>query len=386
MNTIAQPRPATASPLTEAVMIAAVVGLLVAGGYVLAQLMSVGHAAYNSDSRGIFWGLPIITYDFFLIASTGMAMLTSAWTVFGLRSFEPFARRALWLAVAALVGGVAALLLELGAPLRALVLIPTSFQTAAPLFWKVWGLIVYALALAWLVLKWLRAAPDAPVPKTAATVALVAAAGITFVAGGVYGWMAMRPVWYGGEVSLAFIVEALLAAVSLLIVFTHLAHGFDGNRIDGATRSTLGGALGSLFAVLIVAHALFVAARLVAGLWSNADGMQVWQHLWRQAGFQAVLWIGIGVPLVLTVVPSLRKSLSLQLAAAAITIVALFAARYDFVIGGQMVAPFKGSWAPALLDYAPSATEWSLLAMAAFIVVAIAAAGEKFIGLGSRQA
>ncbi|NIU61207.1 MAG: polysulfide reductase, partial [Pseudomonas stutzeri] len=90
-------------------------------------------------------GLPIVTYDFFLLASTGLAMLASTWTVFRLPAFEPIARRATWLAIAALLGGVAALFMELGYPLRAMLLIPFSFSTSAPLFWKVWGVIFYTV-------------------------------------------------------------------------------------------------------------------------------------------------------------------------------------------------------------------------------------------------
>lgn len=388
MNTaVAQSRPGgSAAPMMGLVLILAAVGLLVAGGYVLSQLMTVGHTAYNGDSRGIFWGLPIVTYDFFLLSSTGLVMLASAWTVFGLQAFEPIARRATWLAVAALIGGVAALFMELGYPLRAMLLIPFSFQTHAPLFWKVWGVIVYSLALAWLVLKWLAAGAGTAVPRVAATVALAAAAYITFVAGGVYGWMAMRPFWFGGEISLAFIAEALLGAVTFVIIFTHLAHGLNGSRFDERTRALFTGPLRALFGVLLVAHAFFVVSRLVAGLWSNADGMQVWHQLWGSPAFQAQLWIGIGVPLLITVLPGLRQSLGLQLVAAVIAIVALFAARFDFVLGGQLVPLFKGSWVHGLLSYTPSLTEWAVLATAIFLANVVNAAGEKFLRLGDRQA
>jgi molybdopterin-containing oxidoreductase family membrane subunit len=387
MNTaVAQSRTGgSAAPMMGLVLILAAVGLVVAGGWVLSQLMTVGHAAYNSDSRGIFWGLPVVAYDFFLLSSTGLAMLASAWTVFGVKAFEPIARRATWLAVAALVGGVAALFMELGYPLRAMLLIPFSFQTDAPLVWKVWGIIVYTLALAWLVLKWLAAGPDAAPPRAAAVVSLAAAAYITFVAGGVYGWMAMRPFWFGGEISLAFLVEAMLGAVTFVIIFTHLAHGLDSSRFDDRTRALFAGPLGALFGVLMVAHAFFVVSRLVAGLWSNADGMQVWQHLWSRAMFQAELWIGIGVPLLITLLPGLRKSLGLQLVAAVIAIVALFAARYDFVIGGQLVALFKGSWAQGLLSYTPSLTEWAVLATTVFMANVVNAAGEKFLDLNGKR-
>lgn len=382
MSTLAQPRPTASAPLMGLVLIAAAVGLVAAGGYVLSQLMSVGHSAYNTDSRGLFWGLPIVTYDFFLLSSTGLTMIASAWTVFGVKDFEPIARRALWLAVAALVGGVAALFMELGAPLRAMLLIPTSFQTAAPLFWKVWGMIFYTIALAVLVLKWLASGADAQPPKWAAVLAFVAAVFITFVAGTVYGMMAMRPFWFGGEVSLGFIVEALLGGVTFVIIFTHLAHGMDAGRFDERTRNLFTGSLAGLFGALMVAHAFFVASRLIAGLWSNADGMQVWHQLWSRPMFQAELWIGIGVPLLITVLPGLRKSIGLQLVAAVIAIVALFVARFDFVIGGQMVPLLKGSWAHGLLQYTPSLTEWAVLATAVFLANVVNAVGEKKLPLG----
>jgi molybdopterin-containing oxidoreductase family membrane subunit len=381
MNTMVQARPVNPSPLMGLVLIAAALGLVLAGGYVLSELLTVGHTAYNSDSRGIFWGLPIVTYDFFLLSSTGLTMLASTWTVFGMKDFEPIARRALWLAVAAMVGGVAALFMELGAPFKALFLIPMSLQTAAPLFWKVWGVIFYGLALAVLVFQWLLAGRSAQPPRWAATLAFIAALFITFVAGTVYGMMAMRPFWFGGEVSLAFIIEALLGAVTFIIIFTHLAHGMDSSRFSEATRRLFTGPLAGLFGAMVVAHALFVVSRLVAGLWSNADGLQVWQHLWSRPLFQAELWIGLGVPLLITLLPGLRKSLQLQLLAAVVALVALFVARYDFVLGGQLVALFKGSWAHGLLSYSPSAAEWAVLATAVFLANVVNAAGEKFIGL-----
>lgn len=380
MTTLAQPRSLFGGLMGQVLMLAAA-GLLVAGGFVLSQLVTVGHAAYNGDSLGIFWGLPIVTYDFFLLSSTGLTMLASTWTVFRLPAFEPIARRALWLAIAALVGGVAALFMELGAPMRAMLMIPFSFATSAPLFWKVWGVIFYTIALAVLVLTWLMPQRSGEPSRGVSVLAFAAAVYITFVAGGVYGWMAMRPFWFGGEMSLAFMVEALLGAVTFIIIFTHLAHGFNTDELDGKTRQLFAGPLGGLFGVLMIAHAFFVISRLIAGLWSNADGMEVWQYLWSRPVFQAELWIGLGLPIIATVHPGLRKSLSVQLLAAVVALVALFIARYDFVIGGQMVALFKGSWAHGLLTYTPSLTEWAVLATAIFLSNAVNAFGEQQFGL-----
>lgn len=384
MSTLATPRPSAPTSPMGMILIVALVGLVASGAYVASQLMTHGHAAYHGDSRGLFWGLPIVTYDFFLLSSTGLTMLASVWTVFGVEDYRPIARRATWLAVAALAGGVAALFLELGYPLRAVLLIPFSGATGAPLFWKVWGVIVYGVALLWLLMTWLL--PRAPTPpRAAAVLSLVAAVYITFVAGGVYGWMSMRPFWFGGEMSLAFLVESLLGAVTFVIIFTWLAHGGRSERLDEPTRALFAGRLGGLFAILMVAHAFFVVSRLVAGLYSNAEGMQVWHHLWSRPLFQLELWVGIGLPLALTVVPAWRRNPQLLLLAAVVAIVALFAARYDFVIGGQLVPLFKGSWVHGLLDYRPSATEWAVLALAVFLSNVLNAAGEKWLQLDEQR-
>ena len=170
------------------------------------------------------------------------------------------------------------------------------------------------------------------------------------------------------------------------VIFTHLAHGLDTGRFDERTRALFTGPLAGLFGVLLVAHAFFVISRLVVGLWSNADGMQVWHHLWSRPLFQAELWIGVGVPLLITVLPSLRKSLGLQLLAAVIALVALFVARFDFVLGGQLVALFKGSWAHGLLNYTPSLAEWAVLASAVALANLVNALGEKKLFLGGASA
>jgi Ni/Fe-hydrogenase subunit HybB-like protein len=124
-------------------------------------------------------------------------------------------------------------------------------------------------------------------------------------------------------------------------------------------------------------------SRLVSGLWSNADGLQVWNHLWASPLFQAELWLGLGIPLVIMLLPATRRSPGMQLIAACVAVVALFVARYHFIVGGQMVASFKGSWAHGLLQYSPSLTEWAVLATAVFLANVVNAAGEQRLSLGS---
>lgn len=374
---------ATAGRSGGPVFLLALVGLVVTGGWAIANLASQGHAAFNASSTGLMWGLPIVTYDFFLLTSTGLTMVASLWTVFRVEAFEPIARRCIWLAVAGLIGGVAALFLELGHPLRALYAIPFSLQFKAPLFWKVLGVVVYVVSLALLVTGWLMApSRGRQAPPLASRAALISAVFVTFVAGLVYGMMSMRPFWYGGEVAVAFLIESVMGGLAFALFFTYLANGFSANTLGESTRVLFAETLPKTFAALIALHILFVLARLVTGLWSNADGLQIWQRIAGSTAFQLELWVGLVLPLVLMTLSATRRQASMQIVSALLVMVALFAARYDYIVGGQLVPLLKGSWVHGLVQYAPSLTEWLILAMSICLANAVNAYGERRFALG----
>ena len=79
------------------------------------------------------------------------------------------------------------------------------------------------------------------------------------------------------------------------------------------------------------------------------------------------MWGGIALPFVLMAFSALRQLPYLQILASLLVMAALLVSRYEFIIGGQMVPLFKGSWAPDLLSYAPSPTEWALLLVGVFL-------------------
>lgn len=362
------------------VLIGAVIGFVVTAGWALANLMGLGHAAFNTTSVGVVWGLPIVTYDYFLLTSTGLTLVASLPLVFGLREFEPIAKRCVWLAIAGLAGGVAALALELGFPFRALYAIAFNFQVASPLFWKV--LFVAAHLILLIVLFTRLNSGDAAGARPVAIAMFVVAAGIALIAGAVYGMMAMRPFWFGGDVPVAFLIESFLGGLAFTIFFSYLAHGFQASAMPNDLRALLGGRLGVAFAITIALHAAFVGARVVTGLWSNAEGLEVWRHIAASPVFHFEIWAGIALPLVLMAVPALRQTSGAQILAAVLVMIALLIARYDFIVGGQLVPLFKGSWAPALLSYQPSATEWLILLMSVFLANVVNAFGEWKFDLG----
>jgi molybdopterin-containing oxidoreductase family membrane subunit len=361
----------------SAALIASLAGGAIALAIVLVNLGSHGHAAFNTTSLGLMWGLPIVTYDYFVVTSTGLTLIACLSYTFGMRDFDPVARRCLWLAATTLAGGVVSLMLELGHPLRSLYAIPLNLQTASPLFWKMLFITAYGL----LLLAALARGESRP-GRGVAIALFVAALGVALLAGSVFGMMAMRPLWYGGEVPLAFLAEGLTGGFAFAILGTYLAYGGQAGMPEELKR-LMTGVLPKLFALMIALTTTIVIARTVTGLWSNLDGLQVWDKIATSPLYHLHLWAGLVLPLALMLLPGQRSDGTMQITAALLVAVALFIGRYEFVIGGQLVPLFKGSWAPAFIDYAPSFTEWMLTLASLSIAAFLYTAGDKILNLGA---
>lgn len=373
----------TTSTQPNTVFLGAAAGLAVVAVWVLLQLATQGHAGFNTDSVGMHWGLPIVTYDFFLLTSTGLSMVAALALIFGGDHCTPLVRRCIWLALSGLAGGVAVLALELGYPLRALWAIPTSMAFSSPLFWKVWAVIAYVVVLLLLFARVNRSGWTAAAVRGLAVALLITAMAVTGLAGMVYGAMTMRPFWSSGDVPVAFIFESLLGGVAFAIFFTYLAHGFRQDGMPERLRNLFTTLIPAVFALAIAVHLMFVGARAIVGLYGNAEGLQVWQHISASPLFHLEIWIGLVLPLVLMLGGSLRASAGVQSLAALLVMISLFIARYDYIVGGQMVPLFKGAWAPALIQYVPSVTEWALLLLAVFLANVVNAFGEKTFRLSA---
>jgi molybdopterin-containing oxidoreductase family membrane subunit len=365
------------------VLLIALAGVVVSGLLVFQGLSTQGHAAFNTNNLGISWGLAIVVYDYFLLTSTGLAMLATLAILFGGDTWAPVVKRCLWLALAGLAGGVAVLMLELGHPLRALWAIPTSLQYESPLFWKVLFVAAYVLLLLLLFARVRRAGETDDGARPLAVALLLVAVGVTGLAGSVYGTMSMRPFWSSGDVPVAFIVESLLGGVAFMIFFSYLAYGLSQHGMPEELRRLLNGPVPTVLSLAIAFHGMFVLARTSVGLWSNAEGHEVWWHLIRSPLFHIEVWVGLALPLFLMVHPRLRTEGRMQVAAAFLVMVSLFISRYDYIMGGQLVPLFKGAWAPDLLHYLPSFTEWMLLLLAIFLANVVNAFGERVLGLSS---
>lgn len=359
-------------------LMAGLAALVVGGGLALTNLISSGHASFNTSSSGIIWGLPVVGYIFFVLISTGLTFVASLAMVFGFKEFYPIAKRCIWVALVTLVAGFASLALELGHPFRMLWAIPMNFQYLSPLNWM--G-VFYAAYMVLLLLKFKKVNSgdwNSSGSKILGIASLVTVVIAHSTLGGVFGAMAMRPMWYGPMIPLYFLLTAAASGAAVAVLITYLTYGSE-NSMPPKVKSLMQGAMSKAFATVLAIVILAVVSRTVIGLWTNADGMQVWDHI------VASYWYWVEMILLIAAFVMLLKGGS-PLVPAVLAIVALFIGRYEFLISGQLVHLFAGAWVTGLIDYTPSVTEWMIVLLAFGIVLAGWAFGEKALNLAAEPA
>ncbi len=373
----------TIAPYNGTVLTVGAAAAVLTAAFALYMLMTEGHASFNSTSDGVMWGLPVAAYVFLVLSSTGLTMVASLAMVFGFRAFYPVAKRCVWLAVATLIGGFVALAFEIGHPFRMLWALPLSFQFASPLYWMGVFYLLYLLFLLWKFSR-LRAGDwDSPASYrlgVASFVSVVVAHGTLAL---VFGMMAMRPYWYNGLAPVHFLIAAFGSGVALAILVSYLAHGFRQEAMPADLRALMTGPMPKLFAAILAVMLFAALARTITGVWTNADGAEVFEWTTRSAWYWLALLGGLVLPLVLMLSVGLRGQAGMQIAAAALALLGVAIDRYQYVVGGQIVPLFKGTWVPNFIPYVPSLTEWALALLGLALAAAIYAVGEKRFDLGA---
>lgn len=334
-------------------------GAIVAGismAFVLFQLFLNGHASFNTSSN-VAWGAPIAFYLFFLLTSSGLSVIASLDTVFGLKVFFPVAKRCVWLAIITLVAGFSILALEIGHPFRMLWALPLSFQFHSPMWWM--G-VFYSIDLVLLCVKfylmhtgeWHSA--RAHKVSLASFVVCILAPGTL---GLVFGMMAMRPAWYSPIMPMYFILTGFATATAFVLFLTSL---IDHDSSPATEKRLYASILPRLFFVVVLAVIGMRFGQILTGLWSNYEGLEAqWREL-RSPLFHIEIWLGFVLPAILMASEARRQSRFMQATAALLFGFGIFFARLGLLIVGQVVPLFRGSFS-GYAEYWPSITEWMLV-------------------------
>lgn len=371
-----------ASPLAATLMLlGGVVGAL-SFAVVFYMLFTEGHAAFNTSSD-VAWGAPIAYYLFFLLASSGLSIIASLDTVFGVKVFYPIAKRCVWLAIITLVCGFGLLALELGHPFRMLWAMPTGLQIQSPMWWM--G-VLYTIDLVLLLVKfYLLHTGEWNSRRThrvsiASFVVCILAAGTL---GLVFGMMAMRPAWYSPVMPMYFILTGFATAAAIVLFIGSLAKR--GPGMPENVQFLYDAVMPRLFWVALLAVVAMRFGQILTGLWSNYEGMEA--H-WRAIGhplFHVEIWIGFVLPLILMAKAAWRAAPGMQFLASVLFMIGIFSARLELLIVGQEVPLFKGYWA-GYTNYWPSFTEWMLVPLGAGLFLFLYGAGEWLLRLGDARA
>jgi Ni/Fe-hydrogenase subunit HybB-like protein len=192
----------------------------------------------------------------------------------------------------------------------------------------------------------------------------------------VFGMMAMRPYWYGSFVPVYFLVTAALSGVAFATLFTFLAHGLGTASMSARKKHLMTDPMPKIFALVLGVVLLFNIARTITGLWTNVPEVAlVTRHFVETPMFHVQLWLGMVLPFILLLIPGLRVQPLIQVLASVLVLIGVFIGRYEYVIGGQLIPLWKGTWYPDLIAYTPSLTEWGLVILGTGIGLLIYAVG-----------
>lgn len=369
-------------PTGLVLMVVSAVVALAAFGYAYLDLSSVGHRSFNTTSQ-IPWGQPIATYLYFALASSGLGMIAALSLVFGFKQFLPIAKRAIFLSFVILIAGMAVLAMELGYVFRMLWVIPMNLQIQSAMFWM--G-VFYVADLIFLLWKFQKMEGQEWDSKTSKQIGIASFLAVLLASGNlalIFGMMSMRPFWFDGLMPIYFYLTAVTSGLAAVVFFTYLAYGFDRAAMPQQTRAMFEGPMPKLFAAVLGATVLFITVRAITGLYTNNTEISVvWREfLFTSPVYQASLWLGIVAPFVVMMIAGLRSNPSMQVLVSMAVFAGLFAERFFFVVGGQVVPLFRGTWEWGLIQYTPSLTEWALTIMGSAMLFALYAAGERFLNL-----
>lgn len=371
-------------PAGLGLLVLSAIVLVVSFGYAFMNLSSQGHASFNTSST-LPWGQPIATYLYFALASSGLGMIASLPLVFGFKQFYPVVKRAIFLAFVILVSGMAVLAMELGHVFRMLWVIPFNMQIQSAMFWMGVFYVADLIFLLWKLQTLEKGEWDS---KTSKQVGIGSFLAVLLASGNlalIFGMMSMRPFWFDGLLPIYFYLTAVASGLAALVFFIYLAHGFSRENMSSTLQHLLEGSLPKLFAAVLGGTLLFIAVRAITGLYTNNPEIYVvWRdYLFASSTYQASLWLGIVLPFVLMMMVNLRNNASTQVLVSILVFGGLFAERFFFVVGGQVVPLFKGTWEWNLIQYTPSATEWSLTIMGSALLFTLYVLGERMMNLSA---
>jgi Ni/Fe-hydrogenase subunit HybB-like protein len=342
----------------------------------------VGHEHIFNNTREVPWGLLIATYAFFAITSTGLCLLAAISHIFGGNKLAPLANRMVWISLVTLLSGFTVIGMEIENPWRMAIYNIISPNISSNIWWM--GTL-YGLALGCMLLEfWLILTRRFVLVVAFGVFGALAEVAANTCLGGVFATLASRPFWYGAQLPVYFLACAFLSGAAAAIFFTHYAFVIRGRKMDPhvfAGEQAAGKVLLLMLFLVAVATFWHMASFYVGGALEGRVAADALIFGPLSFNFWVVeVSVGLAAPIALLLLTRMKSVVALS-TAALMSLVGMFFARLDMVIGGQIVPQFLGdTHLPVYFNYSPSGYEW-IVALAGIGLTGLAfLQGERFFG------
>lgn len=351
--------------------------VIVAGLVIAYQAFAHGLDSVFAADDIVVWTLPIASYVFFALTSTGLTFVASLPLSFGVNQYNGLAKRAVFLAIAALLAAFVSLSLDLGSILNLFYFLITP-NLSSPLWWM--GAL-YSLEILLLVIKFWQLHSEKSTEQFSKIVGwstFVAAIAASSMLGAVFGLAESRPTWFGGFLPVYFPVTAFMSGVAVLLLFSLLSKLADQQNLEDPVFE----GLGKLLVLSSGLGLVFFLWRMIVASNTSIPQFEAFTAIMKTGSFQTELWIGLVLPFILLLVPAVRSAVWGKISASALILLGLFLGRINLVAVGQIepVGVRAGSVA-GLVSFTPSLGEWIVFLFSLALLLLIFTLGEKYLKL-----
>ncbi|MBW2492123.1 MAG: polysulfide reductase NrfD [Deltaproteobacteria bacterium] len=353
------------------------------GLYTALKLFTQGHALFNTNDV-IIWSLPLGVYIFLALTSSGLTLLAGMPLMLKIKKYEPFAKRLVFLSAATLMGAFVAIGLELGS-VEHMFWYLFSPNLSSPIWWM--GLI-YIVELVVLSVKfWRMHTGDwhSGFSNALGVISFLLAIIAPLMIGSIFGITESRVTYFGPMMSIYSLVLGLLSGTALFLLYNIIFDRISGD--DAVERqaplynefTVLFGYVAGITIVLsilkfVIESATTVPEFLVYHKFEHAFG--AWQ------GFHLEVLLGLFLPFVLLLIPSVRRSIGGKIVTSALILVGTLMMHMEILLAGQShpVGP-KAEQYPEFISYFPSIWEWLVFVFALSVMLLLYTLGERYLKL-----
>lgn len=347
--------------------------------YGIAQVFLHGQEHSYGVTREVPLGLLLIGYAFFVGISVGLSVVATLSHVFQFEAYHVRSRHIALLSFATLIGAFFLIFWELGGPFDLQVLrfvkYYLNFEITSPIWWMSTFYVFETPLLALEVYLLMRG--DKKATFYAGIVGFILGIVAYSTLSMVFAVNAAKPIWHTSQFTISFMLGALICGGGITILLMYLRKAQEVNRTE-----TVYAISKMLFFLLLVSIFLHVWTEIIS---SYGDGLLAESINAVNKGplafnhFYLEVVVGIVIPMILLLIGKFR-SLALAALASFFAIIGVFFARYDSVIGGQLVK-VESTFLPELelASYTPTMAEISILIGGAGLAMIIYELGHKYL-------